>query len=71
MQNLSGIHGREAEVLDLLSEGCTFRQAATELGISVATVGHHLDHIVARTGFPRLRLRAAWLRRKILMEGAT
>jgi len=41
---------RQAEVLALLGEGCSDAEIAHRLGISVRTVGHHVEHIVDRLG---------------------
>jgi DNA-binding CsgD family transcriptional regulator len=39
---------RQAEVLALLGEGCSDAEIAHRLGISVRTVGHHVEHILDR-----------------------
>ncbi len=39
---------RQAEVLALLGEGCSDAEIAHRLGISVRTVGHHVEHILKR-----------------------
>lgn len=39
---------RQAEVLALLGEGCSDAEIAHRLGISVRTVGHHVEHILQR-----------------------
>ena len=41
---------RQAEVLALLGEGCSDAEIAHRLGISVRTVGHHVEHILQRLG---------------------
>ena len=46
----AGLSGREVEVLRLLARGLTNKQAATELGISPKTVGHHVESIYTKIG---------------------
>ncbi|MED5803112.1 helix-turn-helix transcriptional regulator [Gordonia sp. Z-3] len=41
---------RELEVVTLIAEGLTTVQIATALTISAKTVGHHVEHILAKTG---------------------
>ncbi len=41
---------RQAEVLALLGEGCSDAAIAQRLGISVRTVGHHVEYILERLG---------------------
>jgi DNA-binding CsgD family transcriptional regulator len=36
--------GREAEVLRLIARGCTYSQAAEQLGMSAHTVGTHVKN---------------------------
>jgi LuxR family maltose regulon positive regulatory protein len=36
--------GREAEVLRLISRGCTYAQVAEQLGMSAHTVGSHIKN---------------------------
>jgi len=45
-----GLTAREAEVLTLLSRGCTDREIAETLVISVRTVGVHVSHILRKLG---------------------
>jgi DNA-binding NarL/FixJ family response regulator len=44
------VTGRQAEVLALLGEGRSDAEIAHLLGISVRTVGHHVEHILERLG---------------------
>lgn len=44
---------READVLALLAKGCSYRQIALRLGISVHTVGTHLKHCYRKLGVRR------------------
>jgi DNA-binding CsgD family transcriptional regulator len=41
---------RQLEVARLLSFGFSLKDVAAQLGISVNTVWHHIDHIYSRTG---------------------
>jgi DNA-binding NarL/FixJ family response regulator len=41
---------REVEVLRLVARGATNRQVATRLGISVKTVGRHVESVYAKAG---------------------
>ena len=42
---------REVEVLQLLAEGKSNKQAATELGVSIRTIESHRNHIMHKMGF--------------------
>ena len=53
-----GLTRREAEVLALLARGCTNREIATELVISVRTAGVHVSHILRKLDAPN-RIEAA------------
>ena len=44
---------RERELVTLVAQGCTNAQIATQLYISVRTVGSHLDRIRDKTGCRR------------------
>jgi HD-GYP domain-containing protein (c-di-GMP phosphodiesterase class II) len=46
----AGLTDREVEVLRLVARGATNRQAATRLGISVKTVGRHVESVYAKAG---------------------
>ncbi|MEE6258191.1 helix-turn-helix transcriptional regulator [Plantactinospora sonchi] len=46
----AGLTGRERELLELLSAGCTDESAATRLGISVRTVRRTMSGIMGRLG---------------------
>jgi DNA-binding CsgD family transcriptional regulator len=55
---LLGLTPREAEVLALIARGCTNREIAVTLVISVRTAGVHVSHILRELGAPN-RLEAA------------
>lgn len=46
----AGLTEREVDVLRLIARGSTNRAAASALGISPKTVGHHVEHIYAKCG---------------------
>jgi DNA-binding NarL/FixJ family response regulator len=46
----AGLTEREVQVLRLLAAGRTNRGIAAELGISVKTVGAHVEHIYDKAG---------------------
>ena len=48
--NAAGLTEREVEVLCLIARGRLNKQVAARLGISVKTVGHHIEHIYAKAG---------------------
>jgi DNA-binding NarL/FixJ family response regulator len=44
------LSAREVEVLRLIATGASNRLMAQELGISTATVAHHVQHIYTKIG---------------------
>ena len=48
--NPNQLTDRELRVLQLLAQGLTNREIATELGISERTVENHVSHILAKLG---------------------
>jgi DNA-binding CsgD family transcriptional regulator/tetratricopeptide (TPR) repeat protein len=57
-QEILGLTAREAEILNRLARGCTNREIAAALVISVKTVSVHVSHILRKLGAPN-RLEAA------------
>jgi DNA-binding NarL/FixJ family response regulator len=55
--SLSQLTPRELEVLELLAEGCSAKEIAARLFISVKTVGTHAEHIRTKLGV-RTRVQA-------------
>ena len=51
-ENALGLTPREREVLQLLARGCTNREIATELVISVKTASVHVSHILRKLDVP-------------------
>jgi DNA-binding NarL/FixJ family response regulator len=50
LRRLSALTERERQVLALLTKGCSHKQVATSLGISVKTVGTHVQNLLAKLG---------------------
>lgn len=50
LRRLSVLTGREREVLALTTEGLSQKQVAAALGISIKTVGAHMQNLLARLG---------------------
>jgi DNA-binding CsgD family transcriptional regulator len=45
MENTVQLTGREAQVLRLIARGCTYAQAARQLGMSAHTVASHVKNL--------------------------
>ncbi len=58
LEEILGLTAREVEVLELIARGCTNREIAATLVISVKTAGVHVSHILHKLGVPN-RLEAA------------
>lgn len=56
----SGLSPREREVAALMAEGCSNRQIAEALFISIATVERHASNIFNKLGVRRRSLVAVW-----------
>jgi DNA-binding NarL/FixJ family response regulator len=55
------LSGRERQVAALIGDGCTNKEIASELWISVGTVKDHVHHILAKTGLAnRAALAGRW-----------
>ena len=63
-----GLTPREVEVLDLMSRGCTNREIASALVISVKTAGVHVSHILRKLGASS-RVEAATIAHQLATEG--
>ena len=50
LRRLSALTEREHQVLSLLTDGRSQKQVATELGISVKTVGSHVQNLLSKLG---------------------
>jgi DNA-binding NarL/FixJ family response regulator len=50
LRRLSALTDREHQVLALLTDGRSQKQVATELGISVKTVGSHVQNLLSKLG---------------------
>jgi HD-GYP domain-containing protein (c-di-GMP phosphodiesterase class II) len=46
----AGLTEREAQVLQLAARGLTLKEIARDLGLSVHTARHHLEHVYEKTG---------------------
>jgi DNA-binding CsgD family transcriptional regulator/tetratricopeptide (TPR) repeat protein len=64
LEEALGLTPREAEVLALLACGCTNREIAATLVISVRTAGVHVSHILRKLGVPN-RLEAAAIAHRV------
>lgn len=65
--NPHGLTPRQAEVLELLTQGLTDAEIATRLSLSTKTVGHHVSAVLAKLGV-RSRTAAAVAGRRALDE---
>jgi len=50
LQQQFGLTDRETEVLELLTESCSYKDIASRLGISLATVKTHVSRVYRKTG---------------------
>ncbi|GAA5199346.1 response regulator transcription factor [Microbacterium jejuense] len=50
LRRLSSLSSREREVLALTTEGLTQKQVATAMGISIKTVGAHMQNLLMKLG---------------------
>src|SRR4051794_25511558 len=63
----AGLTGRELEVLLALVRGQSNQQIADELGISVKTVGHHIEHVYRKAGVRSRAAATVWAYEQELM----
>jgi DNA-binding CsgD family transcriptional regulator len=56
----SDLTSREAQILSLVAEGATNKEAGARLGISPRTVQKHLEHIYGKLGTHRRTAAARW-----------
>ncbi|WP_432874624.1 helix-turn-helix transcriptional regulator [Kribbella sp. CA-245084] len=68
LDQVLGLTAREAEVLTLLSRGCTDREIAVTLVISIRTVGVHVSHILQKLGAAN-RIEAAAIAHRVSSGG--
>jgi DNA-binding CsgD family transcriptional regulator len=64
LQEVLGLTAREAEVLTLVARGCTNREIAETLVISLKTADHHVSHILRKLDAPN-RLEAAAIAHRV------
>jgi DNA-binding NarL/FixJ family response regulator len=64
VEEILGLTAREAEVLALIAWGCTDREIATSLVISVKTANVHVSHILHKLGVPN-RIEAAAIAHRV------
>nr|WP_277924905.1 LuxR C-terminal-related transcriptional regulator [Microbacterium ureisolvens] len=50
LRRLSSLTQREREVLTMTTEGMTQKQVATAMGISIKTVGAHMQNLLGKLG---------------------
>lgn len=53
MSEIKALTARQKQVLDLYITGITYREIATELGVSPHTVRRHIEQIYRRANLPR------------------
>jgi HD-GYP domain-containing protein (c-di-GMP phosphodiesterase class II) len=63
----AGLTGRELEVLLPLVRGQSNQEIADELGISVKTVGHHVEHVYRKAGVRSRAAATVWAYEQDLM----
>jgi DNA-binding CsgD family transcriptional regulator len=64
VEEILGLTAREAEVLALIAQGCTNREIAATLVISVKTANVHVSHILHKLGVPN-RIEAAAIAHRV------
>jgi DNA-binding NarL/FixJ family response regulator len=48
--NLSDLSMRQRQVVEMRREGMSYREIASQLGVSLTTVKTHMTHVIARLG---------------------
>ena len=66
----AGLTDRELEVLLALAAGKTNKEIAESLGISVKTAGHHVQHILDKTGARTRTAATVWAFERNLVQSA-
>jgi DNA-binding CsgD family transcriptional regulator len=64
-----GLTNRQVEVLNWVTQAKTNSEIALILGISVRTVDHHVEHIMAKLGVERRGGAALWAQQTLRMSG--
>ncbi len=70
LEQILGLTPREADVLTLVARGCTNREIAVALVISVKTASVHISHILRKLDAPN-RLEAAAIAHRLAPNGPT
>jgi HD-GYP domain-containing protein (c-di-GMP phosphodiesterase class II) len=65
----AGLSDREVEVLRLITRGCTNREVAAALTVSVKTVGRHVENVYAKLGVRSRAAAAVFAMRHRLLDG--
>ena len=65
----AGLSDREVEVLRLITRGCTNREVAAALTVSVKTVGRHVENVYAKLGVRSRAGAAVFAMRHRLLDG--
>ena len=66
----AGLTDRELEVLLALAAGKTNKEIAESLGISAKTAGHHVQHILDKTGARTRTAATVWAFERHLVQSA-
>jgi DNA-binding CsgD family transcriptional regulator len=68
---VAGLTAREAEVLELLVRGCSYKQIAARLSVTPRTVGSHVEHIYAKIGVSTRGAASMFAMRHGLVDAST
>ena len=69
-ESLRNLTDRELEVLRALAAGKTNKEIAESLGISAKTAGHHVQHILDKTGARTRTAATVWAFERQLVQAA-